>query len=82
MFKVIKEKFKNIDKSVKNIMLKGIKFSFAFCIFSAIVLLVYNFYMLPIIYYSGTILFKTSLMFISYFIVLGVGFDTIKKQMA
>lgn len=82
MFKAIKEKFKNIDKSVKNIMLKGIKFSFAFCIFSAIVLLVYNFYMLPIIYYSGTILFKTSLMFISYFIVLGVGFDTIKKQMA
>ena len=82
MFKVIKEKFKNIDKSVKNIMLKGIKFSFAFCIFSAIILLVYNFYMLPIIYYSGTILFKTSLMFISYFIVLGVGFDTIKTQMA
>ena len=82
MFKVIKEKFKSIDKSVKNIMLKGIKFSFAFCIFSAIILLVYNFYMLPIIYYSGTILFKTSLMFISYFIVLGVGFDTIKKQMA
>ena len=82
MFKVIKEKFKNIDKSVKNIMLKGIKFSFAFCIFSAIMVLVYNFYMLPIIYYSGTILFKTSLMFISYFIVLGVGFDTIKKQMA
>lgn len=82
MFKVIKEKFKNIDKSVKNIMLKGIKFSFAFCIFSAIILLVYNFYMLPIIYYSGTILFKTSLMFISYFIVLGVGFDTIKNQMA
>ena len=82
MFKVIKEKFKNIDKSVKNIMLKGIKFSFAFCIFSVIILLVYNFYMLPIIYYSGTILFKTSLMFISYFIVLGVGFDTIKKQMA
>lgn len=82
MFKVVKEKFKNIDKSVKNIMLKGIKFSFAFCIFSAIILLVYNFYMLPIIYYSGTILFKTSLMFISYFIVLGVGFDTIKKQMA
>ena len=82
MFKVIKEKFKNIDKSIKNIMLKGIKFSFAFCIFSAIILLVYNFYMLPIIYYSGTILFKTSLMFISYFIVLGVGFDTIKKQMA
>ena len=82
MFKVTKEKFKNIDKSVKNIMLKGIKFSFAFCIFSAIILLVYNFYMLPIIYYSGTILFKTSLMFISYFIVLGVGFDTIKKQMA
>jgi hypothetical protein len=82
MFKVIKEKFKNIDKSVKNIMLKGIKFSFAFCIFSAIILLVYNFYMLPIIYYSGTILFKTSLMFISYFIVLGVCFDTIKKQMA
>lgn len=82
MFNVVKESFKNIDKSVKNIMLKGFKFSFAFCIFSTIILLIYNFYMLPIIYYSGTILFKTSLMFFFYFIVLGIGFDTIQKQKA
>lgn len=78
MFKIIKDKVENIDKSVKRIMLEGIKFSFGFCIFSTIILLIYNFNMLPII----TILFKTSLMFIFYFIVLGIGFDTIKKQMA
>ena len=67
---------------VKNIMMNGFKFSFIFCIISVLVLIIYNFYMLPILYYSGTILFKTSLMFFVDFIILGIGFDTIKKQMA
>lgn len=81
MIKMIIDKFKNLDKKVKKIMNNGIKFSFAFCIFSSIILLVYLFYKLPIIYYSGLILLKTSFMFFAYFIILGIGFDTIKKQM-
>ncbi len=82
MIKMIIDKFKNLDEKVKKIMNNGIKFSFLFCIFSSIILLVYLFYKLPIIYYSGLILLKTSFMFFAYFIILGIGFDTIKKQMA
>ena len=82
MIKMIINRFKNLDDKVKTIMINGFKFSFAFCVFSALILSTYNFYMLPILYYVGTILFKTSLMFFVDFIILGIGFDTIKKQMA
>ena len=82
MKKTIINKFNNLDKKVKKIMINGFKFSFWFCLFSALILTVYNFHMSPILYYIGTILFKTSLMFFADFIILGIGFDTIKKQMA
>lgn len=82
MIKIILDKFKNLDTKVKNIMVNGFKFSFAFCILSALILYTYHLYTLPILYYCGTILFKTSLMFFVDFIILGIGFDTIKKQMA
>lgn len=82
MLEKIINKFKNLDDKVKKIMVNGFKFAFLFCIFSAIILLIYNFYTLPILYYIGTMLFKTSLMFFVDFIILGISFDTIKKQMA
>lgn len=82
MLEKIISKFKNLDDKVKKIMVNGFKFAFLFCIFSAIILLIYNFYTLPILYYIGTMLFKTSLMFFVDFIILGISFDTIKKQMA
>lgn len=82
MLETIINKFKNLDDKVRKIMINGFKFAFLFCIFSAIILLVYNFYTLPILYYVGTIIFKTSLMFFVDFLILGIGFDTIKKQMA
>jgi hypothetical protein len=82
MIKMILNKFKELDNKVKKIMISGFKFSFIFCIFSVLILLIYNFHTLPILYDMGTILFKTSLMFFIDFIILGFGFDTIKKQMA
>ena len=82
MIKNIIEKFKNLDNKVKDIMINGFRFSFVFSIISVITLLIYKFYTMPILYYSGIILFKTSLMFFVDFIILGIGFDTIKKQMA
>lgn len=82
MIKMIIDKFKNLDTKVKEIMVNGFKFSFGFCILSILVLIFYNWYMLPILYYIGTILFKTSLIFVADFIIFGIGFDTIKKQMA
>lgn len=82
MLKAFKNLLKELDIKVKNIMLNGFKFSFLFCLFSTLILIIYEFYMLPVLYYSGIILFKTSLMFFVDFIILGIGFDKIKKQMA
>ena len=81
MIKIIIDKYKNLDDKVKKIMINGFKFSFSFLILSVLVLCAYHLYLLPIIYTCGTILFKTSIMFIVDFIILGVGFDTLKKQM-
>ena len=81
MIKMIIDKYKNIDDKVKKIMLNGFKFSFAFLILSILVLGAYKLYMLPVIYICGIILFKTAIMFVVDFIILGIGFDTLKKQM-
>lgn len=82
MLQAFKNLLKELDIKVKNIMLNGFKFSFLFCMFSALILLIYDFYMFPILYYLGIILFKTSIMFFTDFIILGIGFDKIIKQMA
>ena len=82
MIKMIINNFKDLDNKVKNIMIDGFKFSFIFCLISIIILGIYNLYMLPILYTCGLILFKTSLMFFASFIIIGFGFDKIKKQMA
>ena len=81
MMKLIINKFKTLDEQVQKIMINGFKFSFIFCIFASLLLLVYSFYLIPMLYYSGTLLFKSSLMFFASFVILGIGFDTIKKQM-
>jgi len=81
MIKLILKKYENIDDKVKKIMVNGFKFSFACIILSIIVLCAYKLYMLPVIYLCGTILFKTAIMFVVDFILLGIGFDTLKKQM-
>lgn len=82
MINKILEKFKNIDKDVKKIMINGFKFSFAITVISSIILVTYNLSSIPILYYCGTIIFKSSLMFFADFLIMGFGFDTIKKQMA
>lgn len=82
MIKLIMNKFNNLDKKVKKIMVNGFKFSFIFCIMSILVLLYYIFSNLPILYSAGTLLFKSSILFFVEFIIFGIGFDVIKKQMA
>ncbi len=81
MIKMIISKFNGLDDKVKKLMINGFKFSFYFLILSSLILGIYKLYPLPIIYYCGTILFETSLMFIVDFIVIGIGFDTLKKQL-
>ena len=81
MIKMFLDNLNNMDDKVKGIMINGFKFSFVFLIFSVLILFVYQLYMLPIIYDCGTLLFKTAIMFIADFVMLGIGFDTLKKQM-
>lgn len=81
MIKMFLDKLKNLDDKVKDIMINGFRFSFVSLLLSALVLEIYGIYTLPIIYICGTLLFKTSLMFFADFIILGIGFDTLKKQM-
>ena len=81
MLKIIIEYFKNLDMKIKNIMKYGFTFSFTFCFFSIIIL--YTYHKLntnPILFTIGTILFKTSLMFFTDFIICGLAFDKIIKQ--
>ena len=81
MIHMIQDKFKNLDGKVKNIMKYGFAFSFLFCLFSIFILYTYHaFYTVPILFTIGTILFKTSLVFFVDFLICGVAFDTIKKQ--
>lgn len=74
---------KNLDIKIKNIMNKGLVFSFLLCIFSTILLFTYEFiYENPNLFYIGISLFKSSLMFCCSFIMCAIGFDTIKNEIA
>lgn len=76
------DKIKNLDKQIMKIMDSGFIFSFMLSIISVISLLIYDFfYSLPNLFYIGINLFKTSLIFASMFLICGIGFDTIKKEM-
>ncbi len=74
--------FKNIDAKIVNIIKAGIKFSFSISIIASLILLTYELlYTTPITYYIGISLFKTSLFFISFFIICGLSFNRIKLDL-
>ena len=82
IIKTLIEKLKNLDDKTKKIMHVGFIFSSLMCMFSILILFIYNtFYNLPDLYYIGISLFKTSLMFACTFFICALGFDTIKKEM-
>ena len=74
--------FKNMDAKIVSIIKAGIKFSFVISIIASLILLTYDFlYTVPITYYIGISLFKTSLFFISFFIICGLSFNKIKLDL-
>ena len=77
--KKILEEFKNFDQSIFRVMKCGIHFSFIFCLFSTLVLAVYQTIHIPKLFYMGISLFQTSLFFLAAFIAYGFIFNTIKK---
>lgn len=82
MFKKFSENFKNLDKLTYKIMYNGLKFCFAICILSVVILLAYSLtFTSPSMYYIGINLFKLSLIFAIEFVVCGFIVDGIKKQL-
>lgn len=74
-------KFKNLDYKTKKIMHIGLIFSFILCLISTFSLFTYaTFYSIPMLFYIGISLFKTSLMFACSFLICAISFDIIKKQ--
>ncbi len=82
MLKKIFENFRNLDKITYKIMNYGLKFCFAICLLSVIILLTYSLALpSPFTYYIGINLFKLSLIFSIEFIICGFVVDGIKKQL-
>ena len=74
-------KFKNLDENIKRIMKIGFKSSFSLCLIAVSILFTYiSFYKIPTLFYIGISLLHSSLMFLCTFLICGIGFDTIKKQ--
>ena len=73
---------KNFDKKTKNIMIKGLYFSFAVAILAAFILLFYitlshnNF-----VYYIGIEVMRLAFSLIASFIACGMAMDRIKKDL-
>ena len=70
---------KNFDKSVLKVMKSGIHFSFIFCLFSTLILAIYNSVHIPKLFYAGISLFQTSLFFLVAFIAYGFVFNKVKQ---
>lgn len=80
MIKQIIDRFNSLEDKIKTIMKYGFMFSFAVCILSILILLTYEFYSYPDLYYIGLSVFRLSLFFAVEFIICGISIDTIKKQ--
>lgn len=80
MIKQIIDKFNSLEEKIKSIMQYGMKFSFGVCILSTLILLTYQLYNYPDLYYIGLSVFKLSLFFAVEFIVCAFAVDTIKQQ--
>lgn len=79
---ILSDKIKNLDLQVVKLMKFGFIISFIMCLLSSSLLFTYQFIIsLPILFYIGISLFRSSLSFGVTFFICGIGFDTMKKQM-
>lgn len=81
MLKMLIDKFVSLEKNVKKIMKYGFLFSFLVCVIAMVLLLSYELFSSPDLYYIGLSVFQLSLFFAVEFIICGIAIDTIKKQM-
>ena len=76
----ILKSIKNLNKNIIKIMKIGIYFSFLFCIFASLVLLTYNLYSEPHLFYTGISLFQSGLFFLVTFIICGFAFNKLSSE--
>jgi len=82
MIKKFKETITNIDKKVLKVINCGFNCCLLIAFIACFILLTYHFNLKsPDLYYSGLLLFKTSIFFFVDFIICGVAVDTIRKEM-
>ena len=80
MKKIIAE-FKRLDKNILSIVRSGLRFSFVFCLFATLILIVYESVHNPHLFEVGISLFRTSLFFIVAFVTYGFIFNKIKNDL-
>lgn len=78
--KTILESILKMDKKILKIMKIGLKYSFLFCILATLVLLTYDFFSFPTLFYAGISLLKSGLFFIVTFTICGFAFDKITHE--
>jgi len=80
---MFKNNIKNIDKKVVSLMLSGFKFSSIILIISLYILLLYKFNPIShILFESGILLFKASLMYCAAFLICGFAIDQLLNKNA
>lgn len=80
MIKMIIDRFNSMEQKIKQILKYGILFSTAICSVAIFILLTYQFYQFPNLFYIGLSVFKLGVFFIVEFIICAIAIDTIKKQ--
>ena len=81
MLQKLKDLF-DMEEPILKLVRKGMKFSIIICSISIISLLIYNKYYISHDLYTGSfILFRTGLLFAIQFLICGIAFNTIRKQM-
>ena len=78
--KFIKNKLKNMDAPVIKVTNTGLKICFVLLLFSTLILITYHNFQYSILFYTGISLFKSTLFFISFFIICAIAIDTIKHE--
>lgn len=68
------------DKKIRNIVVKGIEFSFIFCLFASYILITYIASGNVLAYDIGIEMTKTGLFYLVCVIICGIGFNQIKKD--
>ena len=82
MLKKFLDSYKKMDNMANKILKKGLKFCFAVCVVSILILLTYMMmFSSPDLYYIGISLFRLSITFSIEFLICALVVDSIKKEL-